>query len=179
MSVCVHSCSNTTTGFLWLLVVIVTEILKKNSFFFVSSFTHYMCTPMCMHIYFQMNSSVCRLSAFAHENDIAQFPFLWTIQLPLSGRLMGRGLLDQCHCASGMPTSRSTVLLLPSPTYLHWYTRFKYIHLHFVKHIVFLANSSLTDSHPPVDLIHSDTWEANQPFSFSHSMQSRAVETRT
>lgn len=144
---------------------------------------------MCGYIYFQMDSSVCRASACVHENNMAQFPFLWTIQLPLSGRLMERGLLDQCHCASGMPRSLSTVLLLPPTsdppqqyphTHIHC-SKHKYIHLHFVIHTLSLTNShsSLTISHPSVDRICSDIWQAHQHFSSSHSADSQPVETQT
>ena len=102
----------------------------------LSSCTLYLWTPMCRSIYFWMNSSVCRVSACVHENNMAQFPFLWTIQLPVSGRLMERGLLDQCHRASGVPRSLCTVLLLPlprlspSPTYSHTHTRMHRNELH-------------------------------------------------
>lgn len=52
MSVCVHSCSNTTTGFLWLLVVIVTEILKNLFFFlFAKLYALYVHTYVHAHLF--------------------------------------------------------------------------------------------------------------------------------
>lgn len=54
-----------------------------------------------------------RCQPWAHETNMAHFPFLWTIGLPLPGRLMEGGLLDQCHHASSMSKSSSTTLLLP------------------------------------------------------------------
>lgn len=144
----------------------------------LSSCIAYLCTPMCKCIYFGMNSSVCWVSACAHENNMAQFPFLWTIQLPLSGRLMERGLLDQCHRVSSMPRSLSAVLppsfasTHPLPNLLtNTYTLLKkhnYVYLHVLLCTLFLTispHSSFTISHQSVDRIHSDTWQAHQQFS--------------
>ena len=46
-----------------------------------------------------MSRPVC---ACMQEGSMAQFPFWWTIQLPLSKRLMERALHHQSHCASSM-----------------------------------------------------------------------------
>lgn len=155
----------------------------------------YICTSLCQaahlidvhpYIYFWMNSSVWRVSAGAHENNMAQFPFLWTIQLPLSGRLMERGLQDQCHRAFGMPRRAcplchcSLCFHSPPPQQTHIYSN-NCIYMHFVIRAVFLSNphSSLTISQPSVDRIHSDIWQAHQHFSSSQSTDSQPVETQT
>lgn len=54
---------------------------------------------------FWMNSSVCWALASVCRNNTSQFPFLWTIQLPPSGRVMEKGLLDQCHHVCDVPRS--------------------------------------------------------------------------
>lgn len=185
-----HLCSNNTIGFPELLEVAVALVLMNRicTSFFVKLHTSFVHIDVRWYIYYWMNSSVCRVSACAHENNMAQFPFLWTIQLPLSGRLMERGLLDQCHRASGMPRRacppcyRFLCFHSPPPQHTRTHTRSNScIHVDVVIHALFLTNShsSLTISHPSVDRIHSDIWQAHQHFSSSHSTDSQPVETQT
>lgn len=111
----VHLCSNNTIGFPELLEVVIAMILMNRihvHMLFVK--LHFSFVHIHVRVHLFWDEFICsQVSACVHVNNTAQFPFLWTIQLPLSRRLMERALLDQCHRASGMPRSVSTVLLLP------------------------------------------------------------------
>lgn len=158
-----HLCSNNAIDFLALLgdhnINDLCIYMYKPS---LSNYTAYTCTAICGHVYFWMKSSVCLVTASTHGNNMVWFPFLWTIQLALSGRLMESGLLDQCHGAFGIPTSLSTVLL-PLSTHIHSNT----LHLHFVIHTLFLTSHSrlLPSMQSIEERVHLDSSQTHQQFS--------------
>lgn len=75
-NVCIFTiCSNNTTHFPSLLGDVGPTILMNLA---QNMCTPYFCTPVCGYIYFWMDLPACRVSACTRENNIAQFPFLWT-----------------------------------------------------------------------------------------------------
>ena len=138
------------------------------------------CTEnMCRYMYYGMGSALCQLSAFANVNNTAQFPFLWTIQLPLSGRLMERevrwiNVIMPLACQEASPLCSR---FLCSPALCSIYTLS--INLCCMERAPQNPHSSPAISYPSVDRIQSDIWQAYQRFSPSHSTDSPPVETQT